>query len=340
VKTAFAAALSAALVGLASQSPAAETGGTSAKASPAEAAYAEGVALLGTKQYAQAAEKFEATVTADPKNAGAWYQLGSARRRSGRCDRAVIAYRRFLSLAPDTPAPYYGLGLCLKETGDRPGALQSLKHYVSIESATESKKFIEHANSVIAELSAPAGPAPAAADKAGAPGAASAAAAKPPAPWPGSAAYAEAQTLRDKGHIDEAIAKFRQSIAADPRNALPRVALGELFLKIRRDDEAIETLRAAVEKNPTHPLAWYDLAFAYRTKNRMKDAVDAYEHYIKLRPTDPDPYYGLARALEQMGRKAAAKQAYETYVDMEKNPSEKRWVDSARTQIQALASAP
>jgi tetratricopeptide (TPR) repeat protein len=307
-----------------------------APASPAEAAYTAGLTLMQSKRYAEAAEKFEVTVAADPKHADGWYQLASARRRSDRCDRAIVAYQRFLALSPSTPSPHYGLGLCLRDS-DKAGALASLKRYVAMEKDPKAQKWVDHAQSVIAELAAATGPTTQAA--AGAPATAKdkpAAATKPAPPSPGAAAYAEAQSLRDRGHIEESIAKFRQSIAADTKNMLPRVALGELLLKIRRDDEAVEVLRAAVEKGPTHALAWYDLAFALRAKGKLKEAVDAYEKYIKLRPGDPDPYYGLARTLQQLGRGAEARRAYETYVAMEKNPAEKRWIASAQAQIQAL----
>jgi tetratricopeptide (TPR) repeat protein len=308
-----------------------------AHANPAsDAVFAEGQTLVAGKRYAEAAEKFEAAVAADPKHAAAWYALAAARRRSGRCDRAVVAYRRYAELAPTEPEPYYGLGLCLRDTGERAPAIEALKHYVAVEKRPTSQRWVEHAQSVIAELSAPAAPPPGAPAKER-PVAAPAAPKAPPVS-PGNAAYVEAQALRDKGRIEDAIAKFKQAIAADPRHAAARTALGELLLKIRRDDEAIDALRAAVDKSPTFPLAWYDLAFAYRARGRMAEAVDAYEHYIKLRPADPDPYYGLGRALQQLGRKAAARQAYETYVAMEKHPSEKRWVDSATSQIQALTA--
>jgi tetratricopeptide (TPR) repeat protein len=307
-----------------------------AGANPAsDAAFAEGQTLVGDKRYAEAADKFEAAVTADPKHAAAWYALAAARRRSARCDRAVVAYRRYAELAPTEPEPYYGLGLCLRDTGDRPAAIEALKHYVAVEKRPTSQRWVEHAQSVIAELSAP----PAAPGAAGKEKPAVAAAPKPAPVSPGNGAYVEAQALRDKGRIDDAIAKFRQAIGLDPRHVAARTALGELLLKIRRDDEAIDVLQVAVDKSPSFALAWYDLAFAYRARGRMTEAVDAYEHYIKLRPTDPDPYYGLARALQQLGRKVAAKQAYETYVAMEKHPSEKRWVDAATTQIHTLASA-
>jgi tetratricopeptide (TPR) repeat protein len=225
---------------------------------------------------------------------------------------------------PSMPDPYYGLGLCLIKTGDKPGALASLKHFVAVAPRPKSKVWIDHAASVIEELNAPPD---------------AAAGAAKPAPSPGNAAYVEAQLLRDRGHIEESIVKFKQAIAADPKHAAARTALGELLLKIRRDDEAITVLRAAVDKNPTYSLAWYDLAFALRARNQHAAAVDAYERYIKLKPDDPDPYYGLGRSLQHLGRTADARRAFETYVSLEKRPSEQRWVESAEAQLRTLATA-
>ena len=283
-------------------------------------------------------------MAADPKHAAAWYGLAVARRRSGRCDRAIVAYRRYAELSPLEPDPYYGLGLCLMETGARPAALEALKHYVSIDKRPTSQRWVEHANSLIAgdrqrlrggsrRRQAPAPGKPAAAAATTPPPAGS----KPAqATSPANPAFVEAQSLRDRGHIDEAITKFQQAIAADPRFMPARAALGELLLKIRRDDEAIEVFKAAVEKNPSYPLAWYNLAFAYRARGRSADAVDAYQHYIKLHPTDPDPYYGLGRALQRLGRTDDARNAFETYVAMEKRPGEQRWVEQAQAQLRTL----
>ena len=319
-----------------------------ALASPAsEAAFAEGQTLLSAKHLPEAAEKFEAAVAADPKFASAWYSLAVARRHLNQCPGAIAAYRRYAALAPDEPEPYFGLGLCLRDTGDRAAAIEALKHYISIEKRPASERWVDKAHSVLAELGAAGGtpppteppPAPAEAATA-AKGGATAPAGKSAASSPANAAYVEAQSLRDHGHIDEAIAEFKQAIATDPRHIAARAALGELLLKIRRDDEAIEVFRAALDKNPGYPLAWYDLAFALRARGRAADAVDAYQHYIKLRPTDPDPYYGLARALQHLGRNADSRKAYQTYVAMEKRPSEKRWVESAQTQLQQLAATP
>jgi len=307
--------------------------GSVARATPeSDAAFEAGKALNASKDYAGAAAKFEIVVAADPSNDLGWYMLASASRQAGRCDRAIVAYKRYMDLVPAMPDPYYGLGLCLLNTGDKVGALAALRHFVAVAPA-KSGNWKTHAASVVQELSAPPPPAPA-------PGAGPADAAPPKTPpSPATPAYNEAQLLRDRGHVEEAIVKFKQAIALDPRHSAARTALGELLLKIRRDDEAITVLRAAVDKNPTYSLAWYDLAFALRTRGQFAPAVDAYEHYIKLKPGDPDPYYGLGRALQHLGRAADARRAFETYLSMEKRPSERRWVESAEAQLRTLAAA-
>jgi tetratricopeptide (TPR) repeat protein len=333
-----------------------------AAASPAsEAAYAEGQTLLNAKKLAEAADKFEAAVAADPGYASAWYSLAVARRRMSQCTGAIAAYRRYAALEPDKSEPYYGLGLCLRETGDRPGAIEALKHYIAIEKQPASQRWVENARSILIELGTAATAAPppvapsetkpvakpVAAKPADAkPADAKPADAKPAAPKPSAPGappgnpFVEAQALRERGHLDEAIAKYQQAIAADPKHMPSRAALGELLLKIHREDEAIEVFRAALDKNPSYPLALYDLAFALRVRDRPAEAVDAYQRYIKLRPNDPDAYYGLGRALQHLGRKADARKAYQTYVSMEKRPGERRWVESAQTQLRTLVAAP
>ncbi len=317
-------------------------------ASPAsEAAFAEGQTLVAADKLPEAIQKFEAAVAADPSFATAWYWLAKVRRKANQCTGAISAYRHYAALAPDEPEPYYGLGLCLRDTGDRPGAIEALKRYVATEKRPSSEQWVAKARGVIAELGASGAPAAAIADsKPPAKAPEAIADSKPPTKAPvgpaaqaANAAYLEAQSLRDHGHIDEAVAKFRQAIAADPKQMAARAALGELLLKVHRDDEAIEVFHAALDKNPTYPLAWYELAFLFRARGRAADAVDAYQRYIKLRPGDPDAYYGLGRALESLGRGPEARKAYESYLAMEKRPSEKHWVDAAQTEIQALSAA-
>jgi tetratricopeptide (TPR) repeat protein len=303
----------------------------SGRAAAADSGYDDGQALLGAKKFREAANKFEAVVAANPGFAQAWYSLAVARRHLNECTGAIAAYRRYSILEPDKSEPYFGLGLCLRDTGDKPGAIEALRHYVAIEKQPASKVWVEKAREILSELGAGSQPAAAPAES-------KAAVAKTPAAATPSSPLAEAQSLRDRGHVDEAIAKFQEAIAADPKHLPARTALGELLLKVHRDDEAIEVFRAALDKNPASPVALYDLAFALRVRDRPAEAADAYQRYIKLRPSDADAYYGLGRALQRLGRKADARKAYQSYVSMEKRPSERRWVESAQAQLKTLAT--
>jgi tetratricopeptide (TPR) repeat protein len=273
---------------------------------------------------------------AEPVWAPGWSALGGARRRAGQCDKAIAAYRRYAQMAPDEPEPYYGLGLCLKEAGQLASASQALRRYVQLEKRESSQKWVDHARGVIDEIGAGVDAKPNAPEVAGPAPTLSTPDAGAPGDSPAAPIYAKSQQLRDSGHIEESIAKFKEAIAADPQHMVARAALGELLLKIRRDDEAITVFRAAVQKNPEYPLAWYELAFALRVRGRLPESVEAYQRYIKLRPTDPDPYYGLARALQKLGKKEEARRAYQTYVAMEKRPTEQKWIDAARSELQAL----
>jgi len=212
--------------------------------------------------------------------------------------------------------------------------VEALSRYVSQEKRPEAQRWVEHARKVLAELAPEAHP-EAAAAKTPAPEA-PAAPKSDGAPSPAVAAYSEAQSLRDRGHIEEAIARFRQAITTDPTYMPARAALGELLIKIRRDDEAITVFRNAVDRSPGYPLAWYELAFALRVRGRLPEAVEAYKRYIKLRPSDPDPYFGLARTLQKLGKTQDAVKAYETYLSLEKRPSEEKWVKLANAQLAAL----
>ena len=333
-------------------------GSVAAQTLPAtQKSFDRGRALMDAKKPADAAVEFEAVTKAEPEFAAGWYELGAARRKAGQCDLAIPAYRRYAQMSPTEAEPHYGLGLCLKEEGQLASAAQALRRYVDLvdlKARPSAQKWVDHAKSVIDEIGAgtdaprpaagkvlavatpgPASTAPAVAVSPGAPGLA------PPSGAPEGAAaglYAKAQQQRDTGHIEEAIASFKETIAADPRSMVARAALGELLLKIRRDSEAIDVFRSAVHVDPSYSLAWYELAFAFRVRGRLPEAVDAYERYIKLRPTDPDPYYGLARSLQKLGKKDAAKKAYETYVSMERRPTEQKWIDAANTELRTLGT--
>ena len=260
-------------------------------------------------------------MAADPGYALGLVLAGGVRRRMSQCTSAIAAYRRYIALEPDKSEPYYGLGLCLRETGDRPGAIEALKHYVAHREAADIARWVEqrarHPHGAGRERRACAATPPLRrrrqrarrerASRAGAKPAAGAGSDRQRLRRGAGAARPRAASTRRSPSISRRSPPIRSTCRA-------RAALGELLLKVHRDDEAIEVFRAALDKNPTFAPALYDLAFALRVRDRPAEAVDAYQRYIKLRPSDPDAYYGLGRALQHLGRKADARKAYQTYV--------------------------
>jgi predicted Zn-dependent protease len=314
----------------------------------ARAAYDQGQALAAQKRNAEAADKFRLVTALEPAFTPGWFALAFAARRAGNCKDAIPAYRHYAELRPGEAEPYYGLGLCLRDTGDRPAALVALKTFVRMEGRPTSAKWIENARAEIAAMESPPGvraPAPAAivaplhtAATAAPDAPAAAALASPKAPSPKAAVdlYAQARQLRDAGRIEESLKAFREVAALDPDLVQARAAWGELLIKIRRNAEAIAVFRAALQRNQRYPLIWYELAFTLRDEGRFAEAVDAYQRYIQLRPDDPDPYYGLAKTLGKLGRAEEARRNYQTYLALEKRPSEGRWISNAQAELATL----
>ncbi|HEY2901839.1 MAG TPA: tetratricopeptide repeat protein [Polyangia bacterium] len=334
---------------------AATSGRAALAADPAAArtAFDEAQALSASQRPADAAAKLDMAVAADPTFADAWFALGLARRRASQCPLAVTAYRRYAELRRAEGEPYYGMGLCLRSMGDRRAAIEAMEKYLALEQRPSAQKWTDNARAVVSALRAeekttptaaplPSPPAPPPTQ----PPAPSPPAVPPPtslpttppAPSPAAGLYADAQSLRDSGRIEDAITRFQQAIAADPNLMPARAALGELLLKIRRDDQAVAVFQAAVRQNPGYALAWYNLGFTLRELGRWPAAIDAYQAYIKLRPTDPDPYYGLGRALQRLGRGDEARIAFQTYLSLEKRPSEEKWVKQAQAALIELGA--
>jgi tetratricopeptide (TPR) repeat protein len=68
-----------------------------------EEALNTGMALMGEKKYAQAADYLEKVVAGDPGNARAYMVLGNCYAKSQQYDKGAAAYEEFVHLAPSDP---------------------------------------------------------------------------------------------------------------------------------------------------------------------------------------------------------------------------------------------
>ena len=78
---------------------------------------AEGLALFGRRQFAEAAESFRAALRLQPADAGMWSNFSAALNEIGRVDDAIGAAREALRLAPDMFEAWNNLGAVLDRAG-------------------------------------------------------------------------------------------------------------------------------------------------------------------------------------------------------------------------------
>jgi tetratricopeptide (TPR) repeat protein len=78
------------------------------------------------------------------------------------------------------------------------------------------------------------------------------------------ALYDQADKLKDEGKIEEAAAKLKEALAADPSYALAHSALAVVLQKLGKHDEAIEHARRACELEPNDPFSFTALSVTYQ----------------------------------------------------------------------------
>jgi Flp pilus assembly protein TadD len=89
-----------------------------APATRAQAELAQGQQLFAEGRFEEAEPLLDAATRADPRNAGAWNQLGLARHAIKRFEAALPAFERALALVPGDPLVLDNIGVCRFELQD------------------------------------------------------------------------------------------------------------------------------------------------------------------------------------------------------------------------------
>lgn len=88
----------------------------------ADAALAHASQLIEARDYGGAMAVLEPIVAANPRDAGAWQLLGTARYRNRDLQGAALAYEQRLKLVPKDSIAMYSLAIVLKDLGDETSA--------------------------------------------------------------------------------------------------------------------------------------------------------------------------------------------------------------------------
>jgi tetratricopeptide (TPR) repeat protein len=97
--------------------------------------------------------------------------------------------------------------------------------------------------------------------------------------------YLKGQIAMKKGHIDEAIEDFKQTLSQLPEiweiDALED-CLANAFLELGRLNEAIYEYERVLRLNPNYPLAHYHLAQAYEKKGLREKSIGEYARFLEI----------------------------------------------------------
>lgn len=72
--------------------------------------------------------------------------------------------------------------------------------------------------------------------------------------------YDEGDKLKEQGKLDEAVTKFEEALAADPKYALAHSALAVVLQRMGKHDEAVTHARNVCELEPDDPFSFTSLS--------------------------------------------------------------------------------
>ncbi len=110
--------------------------------------------------------------------------------------------------------------------------------------------------------------------------------------------------------LDEAqVATLRQQAEANPANAAPRVALGNLYFDAERYDEAVKWYEAAIKLDARNPDVSTDLGVSYYYTNQPDRALAQFERSLEIDPkhTKTMLNMGIVRAFGKQDLDGATK---------------------------------
>lgn len=169
-------------------------------------------------------------------------------------------------------------------------------------------------------------------------------------PKEANAAFVKGQAAYKSKNYSEAERLFRTAVNEDAENKQFRLPLAKTLYKQKRFDEAIHELKQLIAMAPNLAAARYQMALVQRKAGMasptpaqrvayLNQAVGFYKGYLAVEQQDPDGYYGLAETYRLLGEARLSVANYERYVQLEKRPSEQKYVKKAKRKIADLKAA-
>ena len=104
----------------------------------------------------------------------------------------------------------------------------------------------------------------------------------------------QADDLRERGKLDEAISAYREAIRLVPAFGTLNLVVGDMLFKLQRPAEAAEAYRAVLGIVPDHERAWSSLGQCQLLLGQYEEAFTSFEKALEIAPNDVEANYYLA----------------------------------------------
>lgn len=266
----------------------------------AEAHQVLGLIAYQRGDFASAEASLERSIAVG-ETAGAWSNLGAARRSAGKLEPAEAALRRAIALQPDLAEARRNLVNLLIGVGRLEDAVTELRlattEIVTAEAPARLGDLLNHMQR------------------------------------PAEAVDAYAEALRRDGsattlrrrrvlmlerleRLDEAAEDMERVLAAEPADAAGWAGLSDFYRRLGRLNDAETTARKAVELDPSLPAAGNMLGAALTGQNRLLEAEAAFDQAIAADPAFAEAYNNRALALGRRGQAVAAERDLRTALSL------------------------
>ena len=129
------------------------------------------------------------------------------------------------------------------------------------------------------------------------------------------------------GRFDEARRSWEEAILLNreqqAKSPWPALNLGLLLTRLDRLDEAEARFRESLGSDPRFPPARYQLGITLEKKGRVTEAVAEIEEAARLDPAYPEPQYALSRLYRRAGDKEKADRALRRFQEAKKAKDQK-----------------
>jgi Flp pilus assembly protein TadD/peroxiredoxin len=126
----------------------------------------------------------------------------------------------------------------------------------------------------------------------------------------------------ERGYAEQAIASFKQTIAANPANSDAYYNLGTLYLRKGMLAQAREALETTVHLKPVYPNAWNNLGMIAAEQGRSDEAIQNFRRAVQQDPADAVALQNLGSLLRRLGKQDQAEAALRQAVKVAPNDPE------------------